>query len=318
MVRKSQGAKVVNLSSQRLLRQLYELDTAYNSFLQGYYGKSPNTYEYYRYQLATFITFVKDRGFPEDVRELAKVHILAFLEHHRKEGAADSTLHIKYRTLKRFFNWLTEEEYIPKSPMERINPPTLTKKVIIPFSPEDIRTMLRVCETDNDKEKGARDKAIILMLFDTGLRVSELCSLSLQDMDKGKTLWVHGKGSKQRWVALGQQVQKALRRYLSLRNDEHSALFVGIKGPLTRSGILQMVKERAAQAGVRGVRTSPHTLRHTFAINFLRNGGNVFELQYLLGHSSLDIVKRYLGALNAEDAARAHQKYSPADKIGLR
>ena len=151
------------------------------------------------------------------------------------------------------------------------------------------------------------------------MRVSELADLKLSDIDlHNQSIIVQaGKGNKQRQVRFGNGAAKALWRYLRVRGDNHSPyLWIGYRGdPLSPYGIQQMVRKLAKRCGIS---VHPHLLRHTFAISYLRNGGDVFSLQYGLGHSRLDIVKIYLGSLGYEDLARVHQRVSPVDNLEVK
>jgi site-specific recombinase XerD len=158
------------------------------------------------------------------------------------------------------------------------------------------------------------------------MRVSELCGLLVGHADRGSgELTVVGKGNKKRRVYMGTTARRALWRYLETDRRHALAdepLFVSIGGHqsgtgLTPSGIHQMISKAGEEAGIRGIRCSPHTLRHTFAVNFLRGGGNLFELQPLMGHTDLTVLRRYV-ALAESDLAQAHRAASPADRLKLR
>jgi site-specific recombinase XerD len=159
-----------------------------------------------------------------------------------------------------------------------------------------------------------------MMFLDGGLRVSELASLELVDidMDTGAIVVRHGKGGKQRIVRIGSATQKALWRYLTVHRRENSdRVFLTKTGePLEADAIKLMIRRLGKKAGIPEVHV--HRMRHTFAISFLRAGGDIFPLKYLLGHSRLSMVENYLKSLNAEDAARAHQRFSPINNMNLR
>ena len=135
------------------------------------------------------------------------------------------------------------------------------------------------------------------------------------DTKTGTILVRYDKGSKERIVRIGNRAQKALWRYLTIyRQGYHSNLFLSRSGyPLTSTGVKLMVRRLAKQSCIPNVHV--HRLRHTFAISFLRAGGDVFSLQYLLGHSTLQMTHRYLQSLNANDAINAHRRFSPLDRI---
>ena len=156
-----------------------------------------------------------------------------------------------------------------------------------------------------------------MMLLDTGMRVFELANLRLDDIDvnTGSILIRHGKGNKQRVVRIGAKTQKALWKYRTLyRRSDNDKLLVNRGGEsLEVTGIKLMIRRLGKRANVLGVHV--HRLRHTFAISFLRAGGDVFSLQYLLGHSTLAMTQRYLQSLNADDAVKAHKRFSPVDNL---
>ena len=155
------------------------------------------------------------------------------------------------------------------------------------------------------------------MFLDTGLRISELANLTLDDinMDTASLLIRHGKGGKQRMVRIGIKAQKILWKYVTIyRKGNSNSLFLIRSGEsMSVLGIKILIKRLGDRAKVK---VHPHKLRHTFAISFLRAGGDVFSLQYLLGHSTLQMTQRYLQSLNADDAANAHKKFSPLDNLG--
>lgn len=210
-----------------------------------------------------------------------------------------------------------------QSPLAKIKLRNPKPRVIQPYSSDEISRMLAVADYDyqhNARFLGSRNKAIVLMLLDTGLRVSEIGNINLEDIDKERG-WVKvtGKGAKERVVRIGASAQKALWRYLVHRhNTAEGQLWLTEEGaPLRPSGI-QMVIKRLKQRGGIISKGNCHRFRHTFALNFLRADRNPFNLQYLLGHSDLRMVRHYTATLGMEDALKAHEKASPADNLGLR
>jgi len=175
---------------------------------------------------------------------------------------------------------------------------------------EDIQKLL--AEFNHRDFKSIRNKSIILVLLDTGLRVSECANLKLHDVniDRG-ILKVTGKGNKERLVRIGYTVQKVLWRYISLRQSTSDNLWTDSVGNAISANTIKLIMKRVSTR--LGIKCNPHALRRSFAIYYLRNGGNIFELQLLLGHSSLEMVKRYLGSLQFEDAFQGHVKASPVD-----
>lgn len=202
--------------------------------------------------------------------------------------------------------------------MSRIEVAKSRPKVVVPFSNEDISRMLAVCNYDyehNAKFLGSRNRAMLLVLLDTGIRLSELVSMKVRDINSDTGyIRVLGKGSRERVVRIGKVAQRALWRYLMCRtHKDMEELWLTEEGrPLHNSGVQSLVKRLKERAGISG-NGNTHRFRHTFALSFLRTDGNVFNLQYLLGHSDLDMVRRYTSTLGMEDALKAHEKASPAD-----
>lgn len=220
--------------------------------------------------------------------------------------------------LRTFFNWLQEEDPSFVSPFERIKPPIVRSDQIRPFTEEQIQALRCVARrTDNP----LRDEAIVLFLLDSGVRASELCAIRIRDLDLGgHRCIVLGKGNKHRLVYFGRATKKALWRYLQDRHiQDEEPLFISARGqmagdPLTRFGLLQLIERLGKSAALHGVRCSPHTFRHTAAIRFLKEGGNVFSLQQLLGHTDLTMTQRYLHLAEADLEVQA-RRYSPVDAL---
>jgi len=319
--------------------------TSLKSLVKGYLltqqteGKSPNTVEYYKGILNRFLWYAAKEQWSDDVRLLNEWHIREFLGYVRieakrwaKEGngsessshqASLRTVHHYYSALRAFFNWVVKEGFLPVSPLAMVKVPKPKPRVIQPYSPEEIKKMLQVCDYDyqhNSKFLGSRNQAMILILVDTGVRLSELANMKLQDIDTERGwIKVTGKGNKERIVRIGKTAQKALWRYLMYRGvDDKQALWLTEeRRPLQSSGIQSCIDRLKKRAGVNGP-GCVHKFRHSFALAFLRADHNPFNLQYLLGHNSLEMVRRYTATLGMEDALKAHEKASPVDLLGLR
>jgi site-specific recombinase XerD len=302
-------------------------------------GKSPRTVEYYQDNLRRFLWYAGRQGWSDDVRFLTEWQIREFLgyvgtETHRwglegngsetsQRNASHSTVRHYFVVLSCFFNWAVGEGFVEESPMTRIKVAKSKQKVIVPFSNEEISRMLAVCDYDyehNAKFLGSRNRAIILVLLDTGIRLSELLGMKVGDINNDTGyIRVLGKGSKERVVRMGKVARKALWRYLMYRTRKDAQeLWLTEEGkPLHNGGVHSLVKRLKERADINGS-GNVHRFRHTFALSFLRTDKNVFNLQYLLGHSDLDMVRRYTRTLGMEDALRAHEKASPADILDLR
>ena len=291
-------------------------------------GKSPKTIEWYLAFIGRFLGFLKRNEMPTSLELVQRVHIRAFIQYLQTEAKtpyqgkplSTATIQGYVRSLKSFFAWVVREEYLDVNPMSKIPVPRGTIKVLNTFSREQITAMLEVCYKNGDI--GYRNMTIILLFLDTGLRASELISISLEDIDleDGLIKIRRAKGNKERQVPIGSLVQKSLWKYINHYRPnpvtlEVSQLFLGDHGiPLSMNGVQQMVRRYGRYAGICGVRCSCHTFRHTFAKNYILNGGDIFSLQRILGHSSLASVRTYLN-LFAADIKRQHQHFSPVNNF---
>ena len=237
--------------------------------------------------------------------------------HRNKEVRSGTTLTF-YGLLRTFFNWLLDQELIEESPLKKIKPPKAAADQVQPFSQEEVSALLAAAKKTKHPQ---RDTAILLTLLDTGARATELCSLKLSDVDmQGRKCTVEGKGRKKRIFCISPPTIKALFNYL--RQEPHEPddpLFIADRGrkagePLTRSGLYQLIERLGEAAAIENVRCSPHTFRHTFAVEFLRGGGNVFTLQQLLGHSRLEMTQKYV-ALAQADIQNQHRQFSPVERL---
>lgn len=302
-------------------------------------GKSPRTVEFYRENLKRFLWYAERQSWPDDVRQLTEWHIREFLGYVANEtsrwglrgnGSESSRGKVSHTTMRHYFvvisclfRWIVAEDFIKDNPTERIRVAKPKEKVIKPYSSDEINRMLAICDHDyenNAKLLGSRNRAILLVLLDTGVRLSELVGMKLDDLNtENGHIRVLGKGNKERVVRVGKVAQKSLWRYLVHRPDNgQRELWLTEEGrPLRDVGVQSLVISLKRRAGINGS-GSVHRFRHTFALNFLRVDKNVFNLQYLLGHSDLDMVRRYTSALGMEDALKAHENASPADMLGLR
>ena len=239
-------------------------------------------------------------------------------------------IHINLSSL---WHWALDEKLVKINVVREIKVTKPSAPVINPFAQEEWAKLLRACETSHNwktREQTKthritfdRDRAILFTLLDTGARASELCSIRFQDLSlANRTIKLRGKGPgkepKERLVSIGKATADAINKALRPRLAQiqpTSPLFVVLNKydgdlPFTRDNLGNLLKRIGDRAGISNVH--PHRFRHTFAINYLRNGGNVFALQAMLGHTTLDMVKRYLQIAQI-DLDREHQRASPVD-----
>lgn len=217
-----------------------------------------------------------------------------------------------YTALSALFRWASIEGMIDTNPMATIKKPRFQRKITKGLEPETCQKLIGYFNGKSLSDY--RKKAIVYMFLDTGLRLSELANLQLSDINVERgIIKVIGKGNKERYVRIGLKTQKALWHYLTRRNSEVDFIWISRENePLTATGITQMVRNLGKGLGIS---LSPHKLRHSFAISFLRNGANPFELQLALGHSTLEMTRRYTQALGFEDVFKRHVMASPVDRL---
>ncbi len=237
----------------------------------------------------------------------------------QKERLATISIQTYIRGLRAFFNWLYKQHYTSENRLANLKPPKAQHKLAQILTEEEMKTIFSCL--DLNTTAGCRDYAILLIFLDTGLRCSELANLKLNDVNvDGGHLKVMGKGGKERIVPFGVVAQRALLRYLShFRTSPLSPItdnfFLTLEGlPLTRNSVKMLFQRLAVKCGIK--RLHPHLCRHTFATNYLINGGDVFTLQQILGHTSLEMVRRYVSLASAHVTVQ-HRKFSPMDKINL-
>ena len=282
-------------------------------------GRSPRTLKIYTQGLDAFDRYREAQGWPDGLldvtRERLELWLTAELEGHRAQTALTY-----YRGLATFFRWLVDEGELERSPMARMRPPRAPVDPPSVLTDDDLVRLLRACKGRGFAER--RDAALLWLLIDTGMRAGELCGLTLGDLDLDlQVLRVTAGSSKSRrgrGVPFGAKTAAALDRYVRARGahphhaDPH--LFIGLRGPITTSGLYQVVKLRAAQAGLdRKVYT--HLFRHTMAHRWLSAGGGELDLQMIAGWSDGTMLRRYGASAAGERARDAHRRLGPADRL---
>lgn len=288
---------------------------------------APGTIADYKNTFRKFLALV---GGDIEVEDIKKFHIQKFLNQAAKK-VSDKTRSNYHIGLSALWTWMISEEIVEKHIVRLVNRPKPEKREIVGFTEKEVKLLLASLErsksyethggtvTSHGLQNRLRNRMIILVLLTTGCRASELCSIKLKDVDlPNRRIKVMGKGSKERFLPISDDTtRKAIWTYLQKRADkeDEDPLVVSLTGlHLTRDGLRQLLDRIGKRAEVGNVH--PHRFRHTFAIEYLRNGGDVYTLQAILGHSDLTMCRRYLN-IATSDVQRVHRSASPVARWNL-
>jgi site-specific recombinase XerD len=301
-------------------------------------GRAPRTHEYYYKLLKHFLSYAKSQGWPDSINSLDAKRIREFLSwvgsrnieyiagngSHRFSKSKPSTAWPYYKAIRRLFNWGIEERLVEENPVKDIHfkapPPPPTQ----PYEKDELKQFLAVCELDiktGSRFIGLRNKAMLLLFIDSGLRLSEQVNLNLADLNlEQKWVRVIGKGNKVGICPFSSKTAKAIWLYLLERKHraKSDALWVTEEGrQFTASGLASSFVYLKKRAGVNG-RGRVHRLRHTSALQYLRGAKDSFLLQLFLRHEDLTMSRRYTQGLKQEEAIKAHRNgASPVEGLGL-
>lgn len=305
------------------------------TFLSVERGLSTNTFEAYRNDLSQFHAYLQDQaqrqgevGLTPSAAEVAPVpaeniwatvnksRIISYILHIKEKEYAPATVARKVAAIKSFFHFLQAEGAIPADPTDTLDSPKVAKSLPRPISIQEAAALL--AEPDKAKTPEAlRDKAMLELLYATGMRVSELVSLNLDDVSLAAGyVRCFGKGGKERAIPVHHKAIAAVEVYLQqarpqfLSDPAQPALFVNQRGErLTRQGFWLILKDYAQKAGI-GTEVTPHTLRHSFATHMLNSGADLRSLQELLGHANITTTQIYTH-LTRDHIRQAYDKAHP-------
>lgn len=347
-IQEEREAGTLTTPNQKAIRQEMQakrrvIATLIEAYLQDHKGgnSSEKTLEWHRTALGLMHIFLKKELDITLIDEVESDDISAWFAHLRSTPAArgkvrsERTVQTYARSARAFFHWLVRRGTLQSNPFERVVFPKVGRPLIQTITTEEFEKLLLACvppnETGSFAERATvRNRAILWLLYDTGIRVSELINLRLGDLDRKKgVVTVMGKGSKERRIALGQNCLRNLSYYLDKhRPGEEELAEWGSAGedhlflsetrqPLTKNGMEMLFKRLKKRAGIVGKRISPHILRHTFAMNYLIKSNDPFSLQELLGHEDLTTVLNYIH-MNDTLLQEQKRKYSPGDHLPTR
>jgi integrase/recombinase XerD len=284
---------------------------AFLDFLQQEYKYSNNTTAAYRNDLGQFLKFLQTGQYPvNDWSDVTPEIVDAYVEYMKEKSYASSSVARKVAAVKSFFNFLFARGIIDENPTNNVESPKVKKRLPKTLSAEDIDKLLEA-PTKKKSPKHLRDTALLNMLYSTGMRVTEVVSLRVDDVDlSNNILHCHGKDGQVRNLPLDKQTHDAVAFYLAngrqylVKNKEEDALFLNHRGQqLTRQGLWLIIKAYAKKANLSG-EVTPHTLRHSFAAHKLNTGSDLQEVQRLLGHANISTTQIYT-QLPEEEAAAA-------------
>lgn len=271
---------------------------AYLTYLSDEEKYSANTTAAYRNDLGQFVQWLQEQGYATGGwASITSEHVTEFLFFLREREYAPSTIARKMAAVKSFFHHLVEREEMVDDPTEKVDSPKVKKFAPQALSRDGIVRLM--AEPARLKSmKGLRDRAMLELLYSTGLRVSELVNLTVPDVNIEQWTVRCGTGANARVIPVSPRAMGALTEYLEkgraeLARPEDGMLFVNMRGgQLTRQGLWLIIKHYVEQAGIK-VQVTPHTLRHSFAIHRLKEGSEMSELQELLGHANISTTQAY-------------------------
>ncbi len=277
-------------------------------------GLADRTLDAYRRDLERFLEFLESRGVGAP-GEIDGGDLREYVYHLKDRGLAPSTIRRAQSALRTYFSFLLGEGVVEDDPTERIESPRVGRRLPEVLTRDEVLALLEAPEVDHSLYW--RDRAILELLYATGVRVSELVDLPLTALDLEEGFCsVFGKGSKERLVPVGRQARAALERYLREvrprldRGEGRGVVFLSHFGrPLSRVSVWKLVKEAAERAGI-DKKVSPHTLRHTFATHLLEGGADLVAVQELLGHADISTTQIYTH-LDREYLRDVHRRFHP-------
>lgn len=272
-------------------------------------GYSQNTVESYGRDLKGLFNFVR-----KDWKDVTKEDILSYLREIQRKGISQRSSSRALSAFKTFFKYLILEGIIEVNPLSGIKGMRQTKSLPTYLTMEEVEELLSLPDISNPI--GKRDKAILELMYATGLRASEIVELRIEDLELDEGfIYVMGKGGKRRMVPTGEVALKYLRIYLNERDEflggkESPYVFLNYKGePLTRQGLWKIIKSYGKRIGI-AEKLTPHTLRHSFATHLLERGADLRSIQIMLGHSRISTTQIYTH-IASERLKRIWEKYHP-------
>jgi len=284
----------------------------FTDYLRVERGLALNTVKAYKCDLMDFVSFFESED-SNSILEATRLDITDYIAHLRRRGLSSSTIDRKTDSLRSIYRFLAAEKYIEEDPTRLIESSRSWSKLPGVLSIKEVESLLD--QPDTSRPLGLRNKAILEIMYATGLRVSELVGLQITDVNPGVGyLRCLGKGNKERVVPIGSKALEVVKEYLDcgrqLLHPKDSYLLVNYRGEkLTRDGVRKIIQKLAKSAGIQK-NISPHTLRHCFATHLLERGADLRSLQEMLGHADISTTQIYTH-VNSKRLKEIHQKFHP-------
>jgi len=277
-------------------------------------GLSKNTIEAYSHGLGRFLNHLREKGVQE-IRDVGKFHVRGFLLMLRKGNLSTKTIVRNLVAVRTFFRFLIQEGILESNPIEELESPKVAKTLPEILTLREIEQLLE--QPNLQTSLGIRDRAMLEILYATGMRVSELTHLPIHQVNlEGGYVLLYGKGSKERIVPLGSEAMKWITLYLKTargklaKGKESPMLFINRSGKgMSRQRFWKSLKDYARRAGLRK-RITPHLLRHSFASHLLERGADLRSVQMMLGHVDISTTQIYTH-VTGERLKKVHQRYHP-------
>ena len=262
-------------------------------------ASAANTRSAYRRDVELFAEWLLDSAPTVTPQTVEKQHVRDYLSVMHERGATSRTLARRIAALRRYFAWAMRTKMAVNDPTDGVHTPKVNGKLPRPLDEETVARLVSTEDEAAPEWRRARDRVVLEILYGSGLRVSEVCSLTVQSVSSDQTtMRVMGKGSKERVVPLSEPATIALRRWAQVRHEvlckttEVALLLTGRGHPVSRRDITRLLDEACQRAGIAGG-THPHALRHSFATHLMDNGADTRSIQELLGHSDASTTQRY-------------------------
>ncbi|WP_346975304.1 site-specific tyrosine recombinase [Clostridium perfringens] len=286
-----------------------DLVSKYEVYLESI-GKRKNTVSAYITDVSMYLDFVEEKGFKvsEDSYPL-----ISYVQHLKESHKSPSSIQRTIISLRNFYNFLVAEEFLKKVPNLTMKKERVEKKKPLVLTVEEINKIMN--STNVLTEKGIRDKALLELMYATGMKVSELISLRIEDINLDSS-FVNCRDSRgyERLIPIGKAAKESLKRYIVVREDNSKGsdkLFLNMSGePITRQGVWRIVKEYAVIANI-GKDINLNTFRHSFAVHLLQNGANAKVVQELLGNQVMTYIDMYYDIVNNEKINNIYRKAHP-------